>query len=429
MQRGLSQIELASGISTPSMISQIEAGKVRPTYTLMTKLADKLGFPIEQFMEHPPEQSILSAQLWLAEYWMLLGHYEKSQHILSTLETPPGPSILQQRCDYLKARVARLLDRPEDAIPLLDALFEEALRVQDEQLLFEVSKESGYVEYAMNRLEGARHHWSKAIDLGESLMERTESATTRLRTDLAETHFMMHEILTLMNEPDAAESAIEQAVELSKNDGRFINIAQSCIAEAEQAVLANDPDRANDILERVVTVADWGRMVTQHIRIQTTRSNSPSTSGRCDHRPIVTAISNPADFMDTELSRIEQLMDTRSWDVAERRIHRCLDIIQDYCDESPDFANIVSVHRIRLGVLNARCQQAQGRTEAALHALEQLASTASEHNAVQDLIEIQALAIHWFADAGRTKDVLKLSEKLEELLQQAEFQGYSAVTS
>lgn len=47
MKRKLTQIELASGICTPSMISQIEADKARPSYKVLFSIAERLGVSME----------------------------------------------------------------------------------------------------------------------------------------------------------------------------------------------------------------------------------------------------------------------------------------------------------------------------------------------------------------------------------------------
>ncbi|MFD2172425.1 helix-turn-helix domain-containing protein [Tumebacillus lipolyticus] len=47
----LTQTELAKGICTPSMISQIENGKAIPSEELLSKLADRMGVPIAALFE------------------------------------------------------------------------------------------------------------------------------------------------------------------------------------------------------------------------------------------------------------------------------------------------------------------------------------------------------------------------------------------
>lgn len=49
MRVKLTQAELASGICTASMVSQIEAGKAKPSAKLVQRLADKLNVPAAVF--------------------------------------------------------------------------------------------------------------------------------------------------------------------------------------------------------------------------------------------------------------------------------------------------------------------------------------------------------------------------------------------
>lgn len=45
-ERGLTQAQLASGICTPTMISQVETGKALPSDELIHKLAERLDMPV-----------------------------------------------------------------------------------------------------------------------------------------------------------------------------------------------------------------------------------------------------------------------------------------------------------------------------------------------------------------------------------------------
>ena len=52
MGKGITQIELSKGICTPSMISQIESDRARPSYKILFSIADKLDVPLENVAAH-----------------------------------------------------------------------------------------------------------------------------------------------------------------------------------------------------------------------------------------------------------------------------------------------------------------------------------------------------------------------------------------
>ena len=48
--KGLTQSDLGAGMVTPSMISQIEADKARPSYTMLFALSERLDVPLEKLL-------------------------------------------------------------------------------------------------------------------------------------------------------------------------------------------------------------------------------------------------------------------------------------------------------------------------------------------------------------------------------------------
>jgi transcriptional regulator with XRE-family HTH domain len=51
LKKGMTHIELAKGLCTPSMISLIESGRARPSYKVLYAIADRLGVPLEYLLK------------------------------------------------------------------------------------------------------------------------------------------------------------------------------------------------------------------------------------------------------------------------------------------------------------------------------------------------------------------------------------------
>jgi transcriptional regulator with XRE-family HTH domain len=90
LQRGLTQGDLAEDLVTPSMISQIEADKAKPSYPLLTAIANRLGLPVEHFLNELQDQFTLTTYLRLAEYYLLLKQPEMAESTLRSVD-PPSP--------------------------------------------------------------------------------------------------------------------------------------------------------------------------------------------------------------------------------------------------------------------------------------------------------------------------------------------------
>ncbi|ARU61966.1 hypothetical protein CBW65_13850 [Tumebacillus avium] len=51
LKKGLTQIELAKGLVTPSMVSQIESDRARPSYKVLVAIAARLDVPLEELLK------------------------------------------------------------------------------------------------------------------------------------------------------------------------------------------------------------------------------------------------------------------------------------------------------------------------------------------------------------------------------------------
>jgi len=50
IKKGLTQADLAQGLCTPSMISQIETDRARPSYTMLAMLSERLETPLDNLL-------------------------------------------------------------------------------------------------------------------------------------------------------------------------------------------------------------------------------------------------------------------------------------------------------------------------------------------------------------------------------------------
>jgi HTH-type transcriptional regulator, quorum sensing regulator NprR len=89
LEKGFSQTELGRGIVTPSMISQIELGRVQPSYGVLQALAERLESPIEMFLELLKESAEWKSRLTFA-LWLKDSHnYSQAIPILEELIGDP----------------------------------------------------------------------------------------------------------------------------------------------------------------------------------------------------------------------------------------------------------------------------------------------------------------------------------------------------
>ena len=91
IQAGLTQTELAKDIVTPSMISQIEAGKATPSRSLLKKLAQRLDASADYLLEPPLSAQTIKARIDVIRTCIMLHRFDEAQDwIEQTLEPSAG---------------------------------------------------------------------------------------------------------------------------------------------------------------------------------------------------------------------------------------------------------------------------------------------------------------------------------------------------
>ncbi|KEO80911.1 helix-turn-helix domain-containing protein [Tumebacillus flagellatus] len=85
MSKGLTQTQLAEGILTPSMISQVESGKALPSYATVAAIARKLETPVSKLFEGLTFNKMQLSGYKLAVSHMATGSYRSAQPVFREL--------------------------------------------------------------------------------------------------------------------------------------------------------------------------------------------------------------------------------------------------------------------------------------------------------------------------------------------------------
>jgi transcriptional regulator with XRE-family HTH domain len=421
-KRGLTQSDLSAGLVTASMISQIEADRAKPSYALLTSLANRLGMPVEYFMNDMDEQFSAAAYLGIASYFLLTDQPEKALETLSNV--PPQEPLGSNYQEYLllQAKCHRLMQNHYEAISCLEQLREIAYRTQDPYLQFKVCKESGYVEYDLNNNEGAIHEWKKADELGKTIAESGLASSVSIHAEMID---MLVHMDTIEREgknttTTSPSTFLTEAAELAKVFINFRSIGDSLIEEAKN-FLKIDVSRAKSLTERAVSLLDSARLVEQYIYIHVKLPQS-DTEHKIDpwtHAAIATASISPVTFIEAECERIEQYLENKDIPAASRRIERCLEILHDFDGETERTSRLLEVE-CRLSIFKAKVLKSHGEVLDAIGLLETLAEKFSasldESQKLQYLVQIWAQLILWYAEIEDNDSVFELTKKTEDLV-------------
>jgi|GEM_PF-6672696 len=411
-QRGMTQSSLGQGIVSASMMSQIESGRTRPSYTLLKSIANKLDVPVEYFLNDLEDHFATSARLQLAEFWFLTQQYEKVFGVLNDMPIPEPPGADYFLYRFLLARLYRTRGDYDAAVETLEELREYGLRTLDERILFSVMKESGYVEAEMSNPMGAEHEWKMALETGKKLSSARTFSMIHYNAELAEVCLQLSRLLARSEKHDEAQSYLIQAKEFSAGHASYLEIAQA-LAKEGLASLEEDAGKSRSLIDAAVHLIHFTSFVEQHILVKTQLNTlvgegTKTLDDPWDAAAKATTLLHPARFIQGEIQRIEQLLLARQASVALQRIGRCYDIIEDYRKEDGQFLNGDAYELIDLKLAEAQAALQLDDSEYALTILLQLLEDeAIQQHKQQELRACRLLlkAADNLADSARFQEI------------------------
>jgi tetratricopeptide (TPR) repeat protein len=185
MKKGLTQTDLAEGLVTPSMISQIEADKANPSYKLLEALAKRLDVSIDYFLNDIQEKLELDSRYKLARAMIQSQDYEKAIEILQELLQYPGMQTFEVKFDLAEAYVKNEdYERAED---LLDALYHEVSLDKDRRLVVQVLDQLAFCKIKRKDYILARHFLLQAFRESKRLDESDRVLKGKVLRKLADT--------------------------------------------------------------------------------------------------------------------------------------------------------------------------------------------------------------------------------------------------
>lgn len=85
LRKGFSQVELAKGIVTASMISQIESDRAKPSHNVLTQIVERLEVPLEDLMGNTMLNFKTASQFNMAKAMVIRGEYTSALRLLEDL--------------------------------------------------------------------------------------------------------------------------------------------------------------------------------------------------------------------------------------------------------------------------------------------------------------------------------------------------------
>lgn len=422
LQRGFTQSELASGFVTPSMISQIEADRAKPSFPLLMNIATRLGLPVDYFMDEIDQQAFVYATIDLSTYYASIDKPDIALQILANIDEPEVFSVNYPSYGLLKAKCLRMMAQFDASVSLLETLREQSYRTQDKRLLFYVCKESGYVEYDAKNMVGAMHEWRKAIVIGKELLASDQTSTLFLQGDMTEVLILLDELTEREHqETESPSPFLQEALQWTENTQALKSISAALIEEATK-IMKTDTPRAKLLTEKAIALQDSARWIEQSIYVQTKLAKQQGeipTDPWIQNALAITSI-HPFTFVATECTRIADKIEKKQPAHALQMIDRCYDILNEATQDNKNLYQTTFAVRVRemfgqLRIYEGEALRLQGDAKLAIQKLEQFIPSLSEETDKYILSKILAHLILWYHAMGDKTHIFELNEQLHQL--------------
>ena len=424
LRRGLTQGDLAEDLVTPSMISQIEAGKTKPSYPLLTAIANRLGLPVEHFLNDLQDQFALATHLRLAQYYLQVYQPQAAVDVLLSMDPPSPPGLQYQEYHLFLAKAKRMQGDIEEAVHLLEDLREQSYRHADRKLLFHVCVESGRTELAVENLVGTKHEWLQALEIGESILAADAVPSSEFRGEMAELCIALYQLSRRLGDVRLGSNCLDQARTHVANAYTVRSVADELVSEARTALTTGDSGRARTTAERAVSLLSALRWIEQsalvHAEDRRGSTDFPHRHDPWSFAASATAAADPIAHLDAEMAFIEGLFAAEAWKDALERLRQC----RQFADlESPRLeATTEWLYRVRiaLAIAETKALTHLGRTRQAQQLLGSMLRQMPQEAPLRARVQVLAALLQCLADAGDGDRALQVSGELAKLLEEAE---------
>ncbi|MFC4768382.1 tetratricopeptide repeat protein [Effusibacillus consociatus] len=178
--RGITQTELASGLVTPSMISQIEGNKANPSTELLLQIIERLGVSVETFLKDVYLDLGGRALYRFAVDLMEFQQYGAALKFLKQLEERPNV-VEPHELEYQVAICLQNTGKVQEAIEKLDEVLNAVQVGDDREFVAKVYYQLGDAYYKLHNLSLAVFYGQKADLVLEDLPEAERFLKARVK--------------------------------------------------------------------------------------------------------------------------------------------------------------------------------------------------------------------------------------------------------
>lgn len=247
MKKGLTQIELAQGLCTPSMISQIESDRARPSYKVLFQLAERLDVPLDKLLVDVDLNLEYVSTYKMARAMVAGREYASAIPLLRELLDTPRGQIPTMDIMYELADCYRHIGQLQEALQLFEEVQELATLRQDHHTVAAVLTQIGKIHFRRKQYQLSIYQWQKALEE----LDRLEGEDRELQGEL---HGRLGEVFVKMGQVHDALNHFEQSMALFDQLQDLNEIAHVYKGLGQAYRMANHLEKATDYSERAAAL-------------------------------------------------------------------------------------------------------------------------------------------------------------------------------
>jgi tetratricopeptide (TPR) repeat protein len=398
MRKGMTQIDLAKGLCTPSMISQVESDRARPSYKLLIGISERLGVPLEELLA-PVELSLdFVSTFKMAQAMAAAGEYTVAIPQLLNLLENPRPHVSATDIQFLLGTCCLHTNELRQAEKIFSEIEETAILRQDDSLLASALHQLGRIDLKSKKHHLAVYRLEKALRHAEKIETRDNILISNILTDLGRAHLQLGQVSNAIKCYDQASLLLEQLKS-------WRDLAELYLQMSKAYKACNDHEKAIAYADRATALyTSFENLFLKHMI-------------ECETAVVIGANGQEEKAIEVLRSSIEKLQGLQVSEAAGNALLeiakiqiQCgdLDGAANSCDQARLLLPETHLYRGRVNRLYGQIALKRGDAEEAIHFFEKAVDFLKDAGDFREWEETVCELAHLYLEAGDAKHAFQL---------------------
>ncbi|TCP55962.1 transcriptional regulator with XRE-family HTH domain [Tumebacillus sp. BK434] len=263
MKKGITQIDLAKGLCTPSMISQIESDRARPSYKILFAVAERLEVPLEKLLSDVDLNLEYVSTYKMARAMVAAKEHSSAIPLLKELLETPRTQISTMDIMFELADCYLHTGQLPEAEKLFNQVYELSILRQDHQQQALTLKNIGLVEFRRKRYQLAAYQWHKGLEEADKMEEQDVFLKASILFNLGLVHSKLGNLTEALDYYNGASGLYESVGSLYEIGHVYMGLGMSYKR-------LNDLEKASDYSERATAIFNGLDNVLMTVKLQVT---------------------------------------------------------------------------------------------------------------------------------------------------------------